>query len=29
MKVVLVSGGSKGLGAGLVESFLKRGFKVD
>ena len=28
MKVVLVSGGSKGLGAGLVESFLKRGFKV-
>jgi 3-oxoacyl-[acyl-carrier protein] reductase len=28
MKVVLVSGGSKGLGAGLVESFLQRGFKV-
>ena len=28
MKVVLISGGSKGLGAGLVESFLARGFKV-
>lgn len=28
MKVVLVSGGSKGLGAGLVDSFLQRGFKV-
>ncbi len=28
MKVVLISGGSKGLGAGLVDSFLGRGFKV-
>ncbi len=28
IKVVLVSGGSKGLGAGLVDSFLQRGFKV-
>jgi 3-oxoacyl-[acyl-carrier protein] reductase len=28
MKVVLISGGSKGLGAGLVDSFLKGGFKV-
>lgn len=28
MNVVLISGGSKGLGAGLVDSFLKRGFKV-
>jgi 3-oxoacyl-[acyl-carrier protein] reductase len=28
MKVVLVSGGSKGLGAGLVDSFLQRGFRV-
>ncbi|NQX89059.1 MAG: SDR family oxidoreductase [Halioglobus sp.] len=28
MKVVLVSGGSKGLGAGLVASFLDAGYKV-
>ena len=28
MKVVLVSGGSKGLGAGLVEHFLENGYKV-
>jgi 3-oxoacyl-[acyl-carrier protein] reductase len=28
MKVVLISGGSKGLGAGLVDSFLGRGYKV-
>ena len=28
MDVLLISGGSKGLGAGLVDSFLKRGFKV-
>ena len=28
MKVVLVSGGSKGLGAGLVEDFLQHGYKV-
>lgn len=27
-KVVLISGGSKGLGAGLVENFLQRGYKV-
>jgi 3-oxoacyl-[acyl-carrier protein] reductase len=27
-RVVLISGGSKGLGAGLVEAFLKRGDKV-
>ncbi|MFK7978136.1 MAG: 3-oxoacyl-ACP reductase FabG [Halioglobus sp.] len=27
-KVVLVSGGSKGLGASLVESFLNKGYKV-
>jgi 3-oxoacyl-[acyl-carrier protein] reductase len=28
MKVVLVSGGSKGLGAGIVEHFLQRDYKV-
>ncbi|CAA0123811.1 3-oxoacyl-[acyl-carrier-protein] reductase FabG [Halioglobus japonicus] len=28
MKVALISGGSKGLGAGLVDSFLERGIKV-
>lgn len=28
MKVVLVSGGSKGLGAGLVAAFLEAGYKV-
>lgn len=28
MKVVLVSGGSRGLGAGLVDWFLRRGYKV-
>ncbi|HEY6132056.1 MAG TPA: 3-oxoacyl-ACP reductase FabG [Halioglobus sp.] len=28
MKVVLISGGSKGLGAGLVDNFLQRGYKV-
>jgi 3-oxoacyl-[acyl-carrier protein] reductase len=28
MKVVLVSGGSKGLGAGIVEHFLQRNYKV-
>lgn len=28
MKTVLVSGGSKGLGAGLVQGFLQQGYKV-